>query len=709
MPASELLRLIIQADTAGAVKGIERLGSSADKSLGKVEDRTTRVGKNLQKFGAGAVVTGALFTGAMYKAGQSAADLEQAVGGTEAVFKDAKGPIEDYAKTAATGMGLSERAFREATTSLGGQLKALGFDVDQAANKSIELTGVAADLAATYGGTTAEAVQALGAAFRGEADPAERFNLRLNQNTVNAKAVAMGLAESTSQVDAQAKAQATLALITEQSADAQGQFAREAGSASGAMQIANAQFENAKASLGQAVAPIIADVANKLSGLTSGFASANEASGGLLSKLAAYGAIGLTAGGGIAFVVGKAIELRGNLGKISGPLKNTEGGLNAVGKAGVVAGTALAAWSVGKMIEGATEAKIDLDALATSLAEVGAVSSEQAAETIAGLKAFGELDDTVKDLAATNVIAAERMVEAAEAAGVQGDELQNLKDIVDQKRQSDIQGTKDQEAYSEQVEAAVGPTDELTGSLGEEVATLEELEDALLGAYEATLRQFDANLNYRQSIDDTEGSLADLVETQKEHGSNSEEYRDALLETEGALLSQAEAAVRLYEDTVTAAGGTLTATEKAQIYKSELGKLAATLAPGSPLRAQLQGYIDQLGKIPSAVQTRLDLSVSTSGAQFSAGAAINAYNRMLEGRATGGPVNANQPYWVGERGKEVFVPDSDGTIIPNGTATSSARPASTEGDTIVIQVDGREIARAVRRADSDRSRFNGLN
>jgi len=37
----------------------------------------------------------------------------------------------------------------------------------------------------------------------------------------------------------------------------------------------------------------------------------------------------------------------------------------------------------------------------------------------------------------------------------------------------------------------------------------------------------------------------------------------------------------------------------------------------------------------------------------------------LQGKATGGPVNDKQPYIVGEKGPELFVPKVDGTIIPN--------------------------------------------
>src|SRR5690606_28104999 len=183
-------------------------------------------------------------------------DLEQAQGGTQAVFGESAKVIDEFAQRSAQAIGLSEAEFRTATTLIGGQLKRMTGDVQFAAEQSVELTRVAADLAATYGGTTAEAVQALGAAFRGEADPAERFNLNLKASGVNAKAVALGLAATEKEVDDNARAQALLALIMEQSADAQGQFARELDTVAGKAQVAAAEAENMKAKVGEALAPV---------------------------------------------------------------------------------------------------------------------------------------------------------------------------------------------------------------------------------------------------------------------------------------------------------------------------------------------------------------------------------------------------------------------------------------------------------------------
>jgi hypothetical protein len=54
-------------------------------------------------------------------------------------------------------------------------------------------------------------------------------------------------------------------------------------------------------------------------------------------------------------------------------------------------------------------------------------------------------------------------------------------------------------------------------------------------------------------------------------------------------------------------------------------------------------------------------------------------------RALGGSVTGNQPYMVGERGPELFVPGGNGTIIPNG----NMRGGSGGGNSINVSVDAR--------------------
>lgn len=698
MALTERLALLVTLDAKQAISGLEKVGKAAEKNLSKTDQRLDKVGHGMQKAGASMLAGAGLAAVGLYKAGQSAADLEQAVGGTEAVFKEASGTIDGFATKSAKAMGLSERAFREATTSIGGQLKALGFNQDDAADKAVELTGVAADLAATYGGTTAEAVSALGAAFRGEADPAERFNLRLNQNTVNAKAVALGLAESTSQVDAQAKAQATLALITEQSADAQGQFAREADSASGSMAIANAEFENAKAALGESVTPIIASVSGGLADLAGGFQSANEKSNGLVSKLATFGTVGLAAAGGLSFTVGKIISMRENLGPLVGKLRNAEGGLTKVGKAGAIVGVALAAKGLYDYSKSLGELTIDVDSFAAGLANLDEAGKDELDTFLKLAEGTNQLDDIVGQLGDTNVAAAQRLVDYAAANGLAADKVAELQDVVDQKAEIDVQATKDQQANSDAVAGAIGPTGELAGATEDlgggmdgaatDAATLAEKIKAVDEAYgnllDATLGQFDADLAYQGAINDTEDALINVQTALDEHGAKSEEYSRATLEAKEALLDQADAAAELQIKTLEANGVTVTAAEKQAIHKSALEGVRDTLAPGSALRTSIDGYIGQLEKVPATIRTKL---LADAGGAFQTVNAFLAYikaagfttplaatatlgfkqERLLSGeRAAGGPVASGGTYLVGERGPELLhMGGNSGSITPN--------------------------------------------
>lgn len=82
--------------------------------------------------------------------------------------------------------------------------------------------------------------------------------------------------------------------------------------------------------------------------------------------------------------------------------------------------------------------------------------------------------------------------------------------------------------------------------------------------------------------------------------------------------------------------------------------------------------------------------------------------RGLQGRAHGGPVKAGVPYWVGEKGRELFVPRMSGDVVSNralsgrkvgGDGGSIGRSVSVSVGQIVVQGsdDPRATAQAVRR------------
>ncbi|MFC8733569.1 hypothetical protein ACFT5B_14160 [Luteimicrobium sp. NPDC057192] len=231
--------------------GLSKLGRMA-KAAGKA----VAVG-----LAAGTVALGAFVASAV----GSASDLQQSFGGVDAVFKGNAQQVHEWAKSAAGDVGLSENAYNELAAGIGTQLKSAGLSLDEAGKKTNDLIGLSSDLAATFGGTTADAASALGSALRGEFDPAEKFGLALSANAVQAKALTMGFKKVNGQLSTHDQRLATLALIYDQTKDAQGQFSKQSNTLAEQQQILGAKFENIKATIGTYFLPAVTAAVSWLS------------------------------------------------------------------------------------------------------------------------------------------------------------------------------------------------------------------------------------------------------------------------------------------------------------------------------------------------------------------------------------------------------------------------------------------------------------
>jgi hypothetical protein len=242
------------------------------QTLGSAADTATRVAT------AALVGLGAAFA---YTA-KAASDQEQAVGALTAVFGANSAAMLTNAE-AATAIGLSTADYAQQAAVLGAQLTNLGIPQSEVAAQTDELIGLGADLAAQFGGSTSDAVAALGSLLRGERDPIEAYGVSINQATIDSYLAAQGLSGLTGEAKTNAEAQAVLALVAEQTASAQGAFARESDTAAGSMAVAKAEITNAAAALGEVFLPYVADAAGALADMA-GWVEKNS---GLVTGLAA--------------------------------------------------------------------------------------------------------------------------------------------------------------------------------------------------------------------------------------------------------------------------------------------------------------------------------------------------------------------------------------------------------------------------------------
>ncbi len=205
--------------------------------------------------------------------------------------------------------------------------------------------------------------------------------------------------------------------------------------------------------------------------------------------------------------------------------------------------------------------------------------------------------------------------------------------------------------------------------------------------------------------------------------------RDALAEAEGAQRSLADAMLEMVNPAFKAvkavealdnaedalvevrkkAGKVITVAEAEAIARAELAVLEATLkAQGAldafgfdpeNLEASLQSAILILGKTReeailffqtlgvldgTQVTTLLELQTSVTGPLkgLLGGGALSDFELRVGTRALGGPVTAGDPFLVGERGTELFVPDRAGTIIPNNVLSQSSSRS------VVVEING---------------------
>ena len=313
MAITERLALIIDADGQGAVRELNRVGSAAERDLGKVESGSERMSASMVSAGSKMVATSAVLGVALWNAAGAASDLNESVDYSGRVFGEASGQVADFAESA-DAIGLSERAAHEAATTFGDLLKATKASKTETAAMSIELTKLAADMASAKNTSPDEAVEALGAALRGESEPIRRYGVLLDDATLKAKALDMGLIESaTGTLPLNIKMQAAYAEILAQTSGMQGNFTETADGAANKGRVLAAEMENAKASIGEGFLPVMSSTIGMVSSLTSGIGGLNETTGGAVGQLAAATTVVLGVGGAASFTGGKIMAMRASL------------------------------------------------------------------------------------------------------------------------------------------------------------------------------------------------------------------------------------------------------------------------------------------------------------------------------------------------------------------------------------------------------------
>jgi hypothetical protein len=187
-----------------------------------------------------------------------ASDLNENMSKAEAIFGDASKAVKDFAGRGARELGQTKNEVINAAATFGTFGKAAGLGGEDLAKFSTDFVGLSTDLASFANTSPEEAVQAIGSALRGEAEPMRKYGVLLDDASLRQEALAQGLISTTKQaLTPQQKVLAAQGLIYKQTADAQGDFAKTSGGLANQQRILSAQWTDMKGKIGEKLLPVM--------------------------------------------------------------------------------------------------------------------------------------------------------------------------------------------------------------------------------------------------------------------------------------------------------------------------------------------------------------------------------------------------------------------------------------------------------------------
>ena len=226
-----------------------------DETTGKAEQTHSRLSTAFNKVGGAAVKVGKVmatglaagataFTGLATKALNLGGELEQNMGGSEAVFGEYAQSMQDKASRAFSKMGLSASGFLATANKMGALFQGAGFGIEESADLSAEAMQRAADVASIMGIDTAAAMEAVAGAAKGNFTMMDNLGVAMNETALANYALEKGLEKSYSAMTQQEKIGLAMEMFLDKTSYAAGNYAKENETLAGSLGTAKAAFEN---------------------------------------------------------------------------------------------------------------------------------------------------------------------------------------------------------------------------------------------------------------------------------------------------------------------------------------------------------------------------------------------------------------------------------------------------------------------------------
>lgn len=312
----EKLQVIIEAQTKAYYEELKKVQQQTKSATSAVEAQTNKIKNAFSKIGK--VVGLALSVTAIISFGKSCielgSDLAEVQNVVDVTFGAMSETINRFARDALEEFGLSETSAKRYTSTMGAMLKSMGFTTKAAADMSMEMTGLAADMASFYNLNTDVAFEKIRAGISGETEPLKQLGINMSVANLEAYALSQGITKAYNSMTQQEQAMLRYNYLMQATADAQGDFARTSDSWANQVRVLTERFNALKAAIGQGLIAVLTPVIKVLNQLLAKILTVTDAFSNFIAKITGKNTQTTTTVSGIGDAADSAASSMGDVG-----------------------------------------------------------------------------------------------------------------------------------------------------------------------------------------------------------------------------------------------------------------------------------------------------------------------------------------------------------------------------------------------------------
>lgn len=222
---------------------------------------------NMAVNGINSIIDG--ITGSIDESIGLASDLKETQNVVDVTFEDSASTINKWAQEALNAYGITETKAKQYSSTLGAMLKSMGIADDQVLQMSMDMAGLAADMASFYNLDHDTAFEKIRSGISGENEPLKALGINMSVANLNAFALEKGMNKAFDKMSQAEQATLRYQYLLEATKDAQGDFARTGDSFSNEMRKLQTNLDRIKTEFGKGLLGVVTPAISLLNNVLS--------------------------------------------------------------------------------------------------------------------------------------------------------------------------------------------------------------------------------------------------------------------------------------------------------------------------------------------------------------------------------------------------------------------------------------------------------